>query len=432
MRKNMKILFMLLVAALLLTGCGLRTVDELYCLPKRSEAYDNLQSVIDKAMNGLEYATPIYGENRQVVQMADLDGDGTDEYLLFAKDNSEKPLKILIFCQLAAGYVLMDTIEGYGFAYDFVQYAQMDDRPGVELIVGRQLSEQMVRAVSVYRFTSGFSRQLLSTGYARLVTCDLDGDGMSEMFLLHHGESEDSDGTAALYRYEDGEIQRSAQLSISEPAANFRRISAASLADGTPAVFVTCAASEKALTTDIFALQDDRFVAVKKGITVETLKNYYIYPTDMNADGVLDLPELIPMQMPEDAPEQQYLIRWYALDAAGLQQQVFYTYHDTADRWYLRLEGSWIQNISVVESEKATAFYMKTAEERQKLFTITVLTDADRQEQAMQEDRIVLFSSDAVIYVADLGPAAADYGITETNLPARFMPIRVDMNTEED
>ena len=111
MRKQWKIL-LLMLALLLLSGCSMKTVDQLYCLPKRSDAYNNLQPVIDEAMDGLAFSAPMYGENRQTVQMADLDGDGVDECLLFARDNSEKPLKILILSQLASGYVLMDTIEG--------------------------------------------------------------------------------------------------------------------------------------------------------------------------------------------------------------------------------------------------------------------------------------------------------------------------------
>ena len=117
MRKHIRICILILFAALTLSGCGLKTVDQLYCLPKRSQAYNNLQAVIDEAMDGLTFSAPVYGSNRQTVQVADLDGDEVDEYLLFARDDSEKPLKILIFCQLASGYVLMDTIEGYGFVH---------------------------------------------------------------------------------------------------------------------------------------------------------------------------------------------------------------------------------------------------------------------------------------------------------------------------
>ena len=53
MRKKIYICLLLLVASLVLSGCALRTVEELYCLPKRSQSENDLQSVIDNAMKGL-------------------------------------------------------------------------------------------------------------------------------------------------------------------------------------------------------------------------------------------------------------------------------------------------------------------------------------------------------------------------------------------
>ena len=84
MSGKLKILSAVL-AVLLLTGCSMRTLDELYRVPKRSEEYNDLQSAIDRHMGDREYCAPLSGENLQTVQMADLDGDGTQEYLLFAK-----------------------------------------------------------------------------------------------------------------------------------------------------------------------------------------------------------------------------------------------------------------------------------------------------------------------------------------------------------
>ena len=51
----------LILAALSLSGCAMRTVEDLYALPKRSEEYDKLQSAIDIAMAGLDYAAPLSG-----------------------------------------------------------------------------------------------------------------------------------------------------------------------------------------------------------------------------------------------------------------------------------------------------------------------------------------------------------------------------------
>ena len=98
--------WLLIMVAILLSGCSVRTIDQMYCLPKRSEGYLNLQSAMDEAMVGLEYHAPISGSNQQPVQTADLDGDGDMEFLVFARGNDKKPLKILIFTNDKENYYL--------------------------------------------------------------------------------------------------------------------------------------------------------------------------------------------------------------------------------------------------------------------------------------------------------------------------------------
>lgn len=130
MKKRIWLLLLIVLASILLTGCALQTVDEMYALPKRSKEYDSLQSAIDSAMYGLSYSAPVSGENQQTVQMADLDGDGVEEYIVFAQGNSANPLQVLIFRQEEDGTCrLMEVIQSNGSAFEQVEYVQMDNAP---------------------------------------------------------------------------------------------------------------------------------------------------------------------------------------------------------------------------------------------------------------------------------------------------------------
>ena len=120
---------LIFAAALLLTGCGMRTVDQMYAVPKRSSEYQDLQKAIDRAMSGLEYSAPQSGENQQTVQMADLDGDGMEEYLLFARGNSDDPMKIFIFSRQDEAFSLQQTIKSRGAGFEFVEYLDIDENP---------------------------------------------------------------------------------------------------------------------------------------------------------------------------------------------------------------------------------------------------------------------------------------------------------------
>ena len=143
---------LLILTALLFSDCTMRTINEMYSLPKRSEAYSDLQSAIDIAMAGLEYSAPLTGENQQAVQMADLNGDGIEEYLVFTKGSFDNPMQILIFTQENDTIQIMEVISSDGTAFDQVEYAEIDGKPGFELVVGRRVSNQLMGNVSIYSF----------------------------------------------------------------------------------------------------------------------------------------------------------------------------------------------------------------------------------------------------------------------------------------
>ena len=298
MKKRILLFPLLILASLLLTGCALQTVDEMYALPKRSKEYDSLQSAIDSAMYGLSYSAPVSGENQQTVQMADLDGDGVEEYIVFAQGNSANPLQVLIFRQEEDGTCrLMEVIQSNGSAFEQVEYVQMDNAPGYELVVGRQLSDQVLRSVSVYSFSSGSAEQLMMVGYSKFITCDLNDDGCSELMVILPGESETGTGSAVLYRMQDGNIERSVEVNVSEDATHIRRITVGRLLGGTPAVFVASAVNNSAIVTDVFAWRNDRFSNISYSrdldTSVQTLRNYYVYAEDIDGDGASDLFETL-------------------------------------------------------------------------------------------------------------------------------------------
>ena len=200
---------LLLAASLSLSACGYSTVQEMYRFPKRTQEYTALQSTIEQAMSDMEFASPVTGENQQTVQTADLDGDGRQEYLVFARENSEKPLKILIFHETEdEQYYLMETLHMNGSAFEAVEYADMDGRPGKELVIGRRLSNQVMRIAAVYSFADGQSDQLINTIYTKFLTTDLDEDGIQELVVIREGDTDVSAGSSVIYTLQGESMER--------------------------------------------------------------------------------------------------------------------------------------------------------------------------------------------------------------------------------
>ena len=428
MKKRILTLCGMLLTVLLLSGCA-RTIDELYSPPKRSEEYNRLQSAIDIAMAGLDYSAPLTGENQQAVQMADLDGDGVDEYLVFARGSSDKPMQILIFSQKDADNVeISEVITSNGSAFELVQYEDIDGKPGLELVVGRQVSNQLMGSVAVYSFSSGRAERLVNAGYSKLLTLDLGGSEQKELLLIQRGESDQANAIAVLYRYRSKSMMRSVEVELSRPANTIKQVSAGRLQCGTPAVYVSSATEDSAIRTDILALNEDRLAKIQildpQEEFVQTLSNYYVYADDVDDDGVMEIPSLMPVRPMATSwtTEVQNLIRWYSVDRGGVQTEKLHSFHNFSDGWFLELDCQWTERITVNQIGSTYAFYMWDAEfmEANPAFTIYALSGSDRESQATEDGRFVLYDSMDVIYAARLETDLQEFGIDNEYLIANF------------
>ena len=433
----MKILILLLTVACL-CGCAFTTVEQMYCLPKRSEEYSNLQSVIDAQMGGLSYCAPLTGENQQTVQMADLTGDGEDEYLVFAKGNSEKPLQVLIFGKSEETYICLERLSFSGFAFDQVEYVRMDANGGYELVISSQLSDQLLKNVNIFTFGGGSASQLLSENCTKFIASDLDQDSFAEILLLHPGQTDTDRGTAVLYGVENGVIQRSNEVNMSEPVSALKRVITGKLHGGTPAVYVASAVGEGAIITDVYAVVDGVFTNVtfsnESGTSVQTLRNYYVYADDIDNDGVVELPSLISMPpMSADAPEQQqYFIRWYAMASDGSEVDKIFTFHNFAEGWYLQVDRTLASSVTVLQRPDGIDFYLLRGEEEPRpMMTVYTFTGQDREDQAVAQNRFILYRGDQAIFSGELYAASGECGMTIDRLTSAFRLIRQDWKTGE-
>lgn len=438
----MKVLLKLIplfLLILLLSGC-MPTVDQMYCLPKRPDTYNDLQSAVDRAMKGLSYCAPLSGENQQTIQAADLDGDGRNEYLLFAKNTlEEKPLRILVFRNVNGAFENTATVECNGSAFDRIEYVDLDGNGGLEILVGRQVSDQVMRSVSVYTLSGGELNQLLAVNYAKFLTVDLNADGRQELFVLRPGQTDGDNGVAELYSMHSGNMTRYNEASMSQPVNNLKRILAGKIHGGQMAVYTASAVGETSLITDVYVLSGDLLVNIGmsngSSTGVQTLRNFYVYADDIDNDAVVELPRLITMSGPDEsnASNTNQLICWYAMTADGKEVIKMYTYHNFVGGWYMQLGMDWANRASVSVNGNAYTFHVGDQADvmQKKVFTVHVLSSQNREEQAQKDGYVILRKTDTVIYVAELESCAADYALDTQKVKESFRLIQQDWKTGE-
>ena len=438
MKVRMKLIPLLLVA-LLFSGCML-TVDQMYCLPKRSETYKDLQTAIDGAMDGLDYCAPLSGENQQTVQVADLDGDGRNEYLLFAKSAQEdKPLRILVFQNADGMFVNTDIVECSGYAFDQVEYVDMNGDGGLELLVGRQLSDRLIRSVSVYTFSNNELMQLATVNYSKFLTVDLNADGLSELFVLRPGQTDADNGVAELYKMSDDSIERYNEVTMSRPVDMLKRVLVGKIVDGVTAVYTASAVGDTALITDVYILQEDLLVNIglsnESDTSVQTLRNFYVYADDIDDDAVVELPRLMTMKPTQIASgsDGNQLICWYAMTADGGEIVKMYTYHNFVGGWYMQLDKQWAERVTVTTASNECVFNIWNEEgtANETVVTVLALSGQNRETQAAEEAYTELYRTDTVVYVAKIAEGADKYGLDIQTVKNSFRLIQQDWKTGE-
>ena len=242
-----------------------------------------------------------------------------------------------------------------------------------------------------------------------------------------------------MYQYNDEQIERSAEMSLSESTDNIRRIMQGKLQNGMPAIYVASTAEENAIVTDVLTIKNGRLINIAfsgdVSTNVQTLRNYYVYADDVDEDGVVELPSIItmkPISQWSDEKEK-YLLRWYSFDENGWEYDKLFTFHNYVGGWYLQLNNDWAGRITIDQYNGVYVFYLwdESYQTATTLFTLYVLTGSNRDEEAVKDGRFPLHRSEGVAYCASLSEAAAEYEITEEYLINSFRLIRQDWQTGE-
>lgn len=427
-------LFLLSLMVLTMSGCSLFTpVDELYCLPQASERYVQLQELVDAELDsGCEYASPTGGNYRQSIQLVDLDGDGGQEALAFFR-TAEQGLRICIYTVRGGEFVLTASIAGEGVAIGGVDYADMDGDGILELAVTWQASSSQ-KILSVYSMKSYKCSVLLTADCTEFYLADLDGDSLSELFTLRMDSPEF--GTAEMYTLApDGEML-SAGSRLSAGITSLQRIRTGTLSDGAPGLFVESYTESGTVVTDIFVSDGESLSNITlspDGVSLAE-RAYDVYCSDVNDDGVLDVPYVRTLYSQSEGSTVFRALDWYDYSSGGRAHFCFSTYHCYSDGWYLvlpeRLSSSelTVRREDTVYGERAVVLsrYDPDSGSVADLVTIYTLTGENRHDRAEVGGRFVLRQDSTTVYAAKL---AAGSDLSREELEDLFNIIYSEWHT---
>ena len=432
------------VLALFTCGCGFAfSPDDLYSLPALPAEYTELNSCINQMIDsGAEYAAPVSGTNIQPVQMKDLDGDGQQEAVAFFRNSSdEKPLKICIYTAVGESYQQTAVIEGSGTAIYSIEYSDLDNDGRQELIVGWRVSTD-AQALTVYSLWGSQPEELMRTNYVKYAITDLDQDQLLELVVLR--SDEEGNGLADYYRWQEGVLSLQSYARISSTMAELSgqqgRVQKGTLSDQTPALFITGVEDASWAITDILTIRDGELcnllLSDVTGVSGEIVSFQGLYPTDINGDGIMELPQPVTISAWDGNTWSPYQwINWRTYDSTSAESRVLNTYHNTEDGWYLELPEEWRGRVLISRSvgldEVTVTFSILSNDQEaapEPFLHITTLTGSSREIKATRGGRIILRRQVERIFTAELLEAGTtwQYGITEDEVREAFNLITTE------
>lgn len=454
--RNLLSLLLACLTAITLTGCGLKSGEDLYQLPKASAEYESLQTCLEDILDrGLEYSAPLTGSNLQSVQLTDLDNDGTDEAIAFFRDSSaeSQSLKIYIFRQIEPNrYAPALVIEGNGTAINSVVVCQLQGGSDSmrELLISWQLSPT-VYALSAYSLDNyNLTEMLSSSTYTKYTVDDLNQDGNDEIVLIQLRTSDQDSNRADYYVAEGGRMTMHNSVFLSKKLSSIDRVTCSPLPNRHTALYVTGSAlapngeaSTSTVITDILAVHDDDLTNISMGKgelnSSSTLRNNLTQEQDINSDGIVEIPipSLVESYGQSAGKEKFYSLHWQQYDISGAFHMACVTYHNTNDGWYLVVPDHWTGHISLTRTENTSSatvehgivfYYRGTQRDTPVPFlAIYRTTSSDRQtriDRAQKSGRFVLRSTPGTIYSAEFFDCDWDCGLTEDTLKEQFHLIQ--------
>ena len=421
-----------LALTLTLSGCAGSVSDEsLYHLPKLPADYETLETLIDALLaEGAEYAAPASGSNLQSVQMVDLDGDGEEEAIAcFRRSGDEKPMKIYVFRTVDGIYEQYSVIEGTSSSIYSISYADLNGDGWRELLVGVR-GDLDVQNLAVYSLSDTRTRQFLVTGYSRYAVLDMSGDGRQELIVLR--SDEESFNVADYYVWDGDALELRSTLRLSSTVVELHRLTAGTLYGGQNALFVSAVTEENAMLLDVLAVRDGKLQNISPG---EALRFAGLYPTDVDGDGITEIPDPVPFPLNNPEGQVYYRIRWRRCYLNGSSNVVRETYQNTQDGWSLIIPEDWhdrvtVERVSGVDGSSVT-FSVTDGVSMHPFLTVYSFTGYNRMTLATRNGRIALSRQAEAVYAAELTEYAAGL-IDESALRERFSLIAAEWSTGEN
>lgn len=437
-KKTLPLAAMLLLLTLL-GGCALQTGDGLLLLPKVPAEYVQLQQQLSQILDGgASYAVAETGTNRQAVQLADLDGDGTEEALAFFR-TEDGAFQAHAFRQDGESYVPIGLAEGYGTTLRAVYYPRLPDgRLALAMCWG--FDEGGSYGMTIYGFSEQGMRAMLDIQYSDVVIQDIDGDGAEELAFAVR-DSVTGIYSARVYQYREEQYRVLYEVPMCLEVRSVANMQFGRTENGSLGLYIDSISNIGGYVTDLVCYDGrtaaNRTIDQASGSGSRTWRPISVFCGDINGDGRLDIPISHSFSVTANEVESRARLDWYNVDADGAETVVGSSLNAVTENWYLIWPEKWGDQVRVTKSAgtgfSKTVFSLQKGEDTQELLSIWLFSGDGTESAASAYKRLgTLDSTTAGVYRFSISQTAdSAFSLTEEELRELFRTVESGWHIEE-
>lgn len=415
-----------LSAAVLFGGCSVvGSMDTLLAPPKLSEEQDAVyEALTASAGKELRLRYPRNGEYRSAFVFRDIDGDGSDEAIVFYERSGETEgagsLRMNIMDRTESGWRSLYDHAGEGTSVDRVLFSDIGGGR-TSIIVGyTRLSGE--KTASVYSFSEGRLFTDFTDSYSTMFVLDMDRDGKDNLVMIRpSGQLRKASMSLVSRDPEDGTVSETGSIALDNSASEFVNIISGYVGTETPAVFID-GLNDGQLTTEIIYtvngnLRNPLYLGESAMIENTRRRNRYLC-TDIDLDNIVEIPTLSPFPgYAGNSRDSLYSTDWNVYDNYSIVKK-YSSYYDLSEGYCFILPGRWDGVVTVKRnsSPSETVFYKyRTDLENSTTELMRIAVANDYEKQTFLDDGYTLLKSNNHINYLVKCPTDTDEPLVLTN-----------------
>lgn len=420
-----KCIALLLVACIcvMFCGCGfVDSTDEMVSPPELTGEMAPIANALYKvAGTDCDLKYPAEGKYRSAIVLEDIDSDGVFEAFAFYSTSGDEmtTMHINVIGQSSGEWKSIDDQTIVATGVEMVEFCDLNNDGTKEILIGWEVNGTSEKQLSVFAFDHDTLSQQLLQAYTSFLCCDLDDNGISELFV-HQLNAVEKTNMAMIYNYEDNAITQTTGCIMDGSVKSASAPVLATLSTGEKAIYIDEVKGVGSVTEVLYNLNGELVNPLLDNENllenISTLRAASISTSDINGDGIPEIPVASELPNAKSDGETLYYTNWCVFDGKKLSVKMV-TIVNTVDGYYLKVPSDLVGRIAVLKDieNSQRKFYNFDSQNNllgNLLFIITAV-DADRWDSTSFErgNNMEISRTNDTVFVAELGDGAKDITI---------------------